>query len=140
MKMLVAIDGSQFTQRMLDFVVKHPEMIGSAPDITLVTAVPAIPAHAARFLDRALLKSYYDEEAEAVLAPARTAFAQAGIDVKSLPLKGHPATVISAHASSGKYDLVLMGSHGNSLLGNVVLGSVVTGVLAHCKTPVLIVR
>jgi nucleotide-binding universal stress UspA family protein len=33
-----------------------------------------------------------------------------------------------------------MGSHGRSLLRNLVLGSVATRVLAACKVPVLIVR
>jgi nucleotide-binding universal stress UspA family protein len=33
-----------------------------------------------------------------------------------------------------------MGSHGQSALGNVVLGSVASGVLARCDVPVLLIR
>jgi hypothetical protein len=33
-----------------------------------------------------------------------------------------------------------MGSHGHGTLTNLVMGSVATKVLAHCKTPVLLVR
>ena len=33
-----------------------------------------------------------------------------------------------------------MGSHGKSALGNLIIGSVATKVLAECKVPVLIVR
>jgi nucleotide-binding universal stress UspA family protein len=33
-----------------------------------------------------------------------------------------------------------MGSHGHGTLGNLVMGSVATQVLAHCKAPVLLVR
>jgi nucleotide-binding universal stress UspA family protein len=33
-----------------------------------------------------------------------------------------------------------MGSHGRGALGNLVVGSVTTKVLASCKVPVLIVR
>jgi nucleotide-binding universal stress UspA family protein len=36
--------------------------------------------------------------------------------------------------------LIVMGSHGHSSLGNVVLGSVANRVLARCKTPVLLIR
>jgi nucleotide-binding universal stress UspA family protein len=140
MKILVAVDGSEYMQRVLGFVVQHPEMLGAAPDVTLLTSVPPIPPHAARFVDRAVLLDYYDEEAERVLAPARKTLADAGIAAKSVPCKGHPAAAIAEHAKSGGYDLVIMGSHGHSALGNVVLGSVVTGVLAHCRTPVLVVR
>ncbi|HWS05017.1 MAG TPA: universal stress protein, partial [Burkholderiaceae bacterium] len=40
----------------------------------------------------------------------------------------------------GKFDLVIMGSHGHSALANLVMGSVATQVLAHCHVPVLLVR
>jgi hypothetical protein len=40
----------------------------------------------------------------------------------------------------GKFDLLMMGSHGHSALGNLVMDSVATQVFAHCKTPVLLVR
>jgi nucleotide-binding universal stress UspA family protein len=36
--------------------------------------------------------------------------------------------------------LLVMGSHGHGTLGNLVMGSVATQVLAHCKVPVLLVR
>jgi nucleotide-binding universal stress UspA family protein len=48
--------------------------------------------------------------------------------------------VIAKTAESGKFDLVIMGSHGHSAIGNLVMGSVATQVLAHCKVPVLLVR
>ena len=38
------------------------------------------------------------------------------------------------------YDLVILGSHGHGTLVNLVMGSVATQVLAHCKVPVLLVR
>jgi nucleotide-binding universal stress UspA family protein len=36
--------------------------------------------------------------------------------------------------------MVVMGSHGHGLFGNLVLGSVTTKVLAACKVPVLVIR
>jgi nucleotide-binding universal stress UspA family protein len=138
--MLIAVDGSAFTERLLNFVIGHPELLGAEPDVTLITSVPAVPPHAARLVGRDTLTEYYQEEAEKVLAPARDALARAGIPAKALPCKGAAAITIAEHASSGPYDMVVMGSHGHSALANLALGSVVTGVLAHCKTPVLIVR
>lgn len=140
MKILIAVDGSDFTERLLNFVIGHPELRGDPADVTLITSVPAIPSHAARFVGRDSLTEYYEEEAEKVLAPARDVMARAGIAAKSVPSKGAAAATIAQHASSGGYDVVVMGSHGHSALANLALGSVVTGVLAHCKTPVLIVR
>jgi nucleotide-binding universal stress UspA family protein len=43
-------------------------------------------------------------------------------------------------AEDGEFDLVVMGSHGHSAVVNLVMGSIATQVLAHCKVPVLLVR
>ena len=48
--------------------------------------------------------------------------------------------MIAAVGEKGKFDLVLMGSHGHSSLGNLVMGSVATKGLANCGVPVLLVR
>jgi len=48
--------------------------------------------------------------------------------------------LIAKTATDGKFDLVVMGSHGHGALVNLVVGSVATEVLASCKVPVLIVR
>ncbi len=56
-----------------------------------------------------------------------------------LRLNGHAAEVIAATAENEHCDLVLMGTHGHSSLGNVVLGAVATGVLARSKKPVLLI-
>ena len=47
---------------------------------------------------------------------------------------------IEALADTGKFDLLVMGSHGHGALATLVVGSVTTQVLAHCKVPLLIVR
>lgn len=140
MKILIAVDGSAFTGRLLSFVIGHPELLGAEPDVTLITSVPAVPPHAARFIGRDSLAEYYDEEAEKVLAPARETLIGAGIAAKVVQRNGAAAANIAKYASSGGFDMVVMGSHGHSALANLALGSVVVGVLAHCTTPVLIVR
>ena len=53
---------------------------------------------------------------------------------------GSPGEAIAKQANAGDFDLVMMGSHGHSALGNLVMGSVATKVMAHCGTPVLLVR
>jgi len=53
---------------------------------------------------------------------------------------GSAGELIAKAAEAGAFDLVVMGSHGHSALGNLVMGSVATRVLAHCKVPVLLVR
>ena len=58
----------------------------------------------------------------------------------ALFLCGLIADTIAATASEGSFDLLMMGSHGHGTLGNLVMGSVATQVLARCKVPVLLVR
>ena len=53
---------------------------------------------------------------------------------------GPAGELIAKAPTEGNFELVLMGSHGHGALGNLVLGSVATQVLAHCKVPVLLVR
>ena len=43
-------------------------------------------------------------------------------------------------AEEGKFDLIIMGTHGHGSLGKLVMGSVSTQVLANSQVPVLLVR
>jgi nucleotide-binding universal stress UspA family protein len=140
MKILVAADGSPFTKRMLAYLAAHDEWLGSHHKYTVLTSVMAVPAHAAKMIDRDLIKSYYADEGEKVFKPIRAFMKAQGIEATFTSKVGHPADVISKEADSGRYDLLMMGSHGHGLLGSLVMGSVATKVLAGCKVPVLLVR
>ena len=140
MKILVAVDGSPFTKRMLGYLAAHDEWLGPTQQYTLLTVVPAVPPRAAAVLDRDLLKNYYEEEGEKVFKPIRKFFQKQGLEAEYVLKVGHAAETIAAVAEKGKYDLLIMGSHGHGVLGTLVMGSVATKVLAHCKVPVLLVR
>ena len=140
MKILLPVDGSDYTKRMLAYVAEHDELFGAGNEFTLLTAVTPIPPHASHFLEKSMLDAYYTEQAEAVLGPVRKFAAQRGWKATFLHMPGPAAEAIAALANDSPPDLIVMGSHGHSSLGNVVLGSVATGVLARCKAPVLLVR
>jgi len=53
---------------------------------------------------------------------------------------GHPVHEIVAAAGDGKYDMVVMGTHGHGLIGDLLLGSVARGVVHKSKVPVLTIR
>ncbi len=53
---------------------------------------------------------------------------------------GSAADYIAVAAQKGRFDLIMMGSHGQGSLANLVMGSVATKGIAHCKTPVLLIR
>lgn len=140
MKILLAVDGSAYTKRMLAYVAAHDEWLADRHQYVVVTAVPAIPSRAAAVLDRETVKAFYEDEAEKVFKPIRAFFKQRGLDVGFVFKAGPPADVIAKQADSGRFDLLMMGSHGHGSIVNVVMGSVATKVLANCKVPVLLVR
>ena len=139
MNVLLAVDGSDFTKRMLAYVAKHEGLLGPTHDYTAVTVVTAIPPHAARHIDRNTLADYYRDEAGKVLDAVREVAAQQGWKLQTLYRHGQASNEIAELAQTGKYDLIVMGTHGHSALGNLVLGSVATGVLARAHAPVLLV-
>ena len=63
------------------------------------------------------------------------------IDLDHVLVKlGQPVQEILKTADSGHFDMVIMGSYGQSLSGKLLLGSVAKGVVEQCKIPVLTVR
>ncbi len=140
MKVLLAVDGSAYTKRMLAYLASRDDMLGQHHEYTAITVVPKVPPHAARFLSSADLNAYYAEEAAKALQPVKDFMARQGWAVQCQSELGRPADVIAATATAGNYNLLVMGSHGQSALGNLVLGSVASGVLAQCQTPVLLIR
>ena len=140
MKILLPVDGSHYTKRMLSYVAAHEELLGRGHDYLLLTVIEPIPSYATSFLDRSTLETYDRQQAGQVLGPVRAFADQQGWTVRTSQVQGHPAEVIAALAESEKFDLIVMGTHGHSSLGNVILGSVASGVLARCKVPVLLIR
>ena len=91
-------------------------------------------------LGKSVVDQYQLDEAERVLTPVAKFLLRHGIDAKSAWKVGHAGELIAKFAESGKFDLLVMGSHGHGALGNLVMGSVATKVLAQCQVPTLLVR
>lgn len=140
MKILLPVDGSPFTKRMLAWLVTHEEWLAAGHEYTVLTVVPMIPPHAASMFPAEQLKSYYEDTAEAIFKPIRKFTAKHDLATAYVSKIGHAPDVIAKMATKGKFDLVIMGSHGHSNLMNLVTGSVATQVLATSKVPVLLVR
>ena len=140
MNILLAVDGSEYTKRMLAYLAAHDELLARGAQYTAITVTASIPAHAADFLDREVLDSYYRDEADKILAPIKSFAAQQGWDMQVVKQHGVAAQVIAAYAEKSKSDLIIMGSHGHGYIANVLMGSVASGVMARCNRPVMLVR
>ncbi len=140
MKILLAVDGSPFTKRMLAWLATHEEWLSAPHSFTVMHVVPMIPPHAASMFTAEDLKRYYDDTSEAVFKPIRKFTARHDLATDYVAKVGHAPEVIAKQAKKIKADLIIMGSHGHGNLMNLVTGSVATQVLARSTVPVLLVR
>lgn len=140
MKILLAVDGSAYSKKMLAYLATHDAMFSAANEYTVFTAQAALPARARSAVGKEVVDAYYADESEKVLAPVTKFLLRHGINAKSSWKVGSAGAMIAKLAEDGQFDMVVMGSHGQSALANLVMGSVTTQVLAQCKVPVLMVR
>lgn len=140
MKILLAVDGSSYTKKMLAYVTTHMEIFSGDNEFTALTVQSALPPRARAAVGKEVVDQYYAEEAAKVLEPVTKFLGRHDLKVKSTSKVGNAGETIAKTAESGKYDMVIMGSRGHGALGSLVMGSVATRVLANCSTPVLLVR
>jgi nucleotide-binding universal stress UspA family protein len=139
MKILLAVDGSPYTKKMLAYLATH-ELFSDKNEYTVFNAQMVLPPRARAAVGKEVVDNYYTTEAEKVLSPVTKFLLRHGIDAKTVWKSGHAGETIAKFADAGKFDLLVMGSHGHGTLVNLVMGSVATAVLSHCKVPVLLVR
>ena len=140
MKILLAVDGSPYTKKMLTYLATHDATLGENMDYTVLTVCSEVPPRARKALGKATVDQYYAEEGEKILTPVMRFLAKHGVKAKSQLKVGHAGETIAKIAEAGKYDLVIMGTHGVGALNKLVMGSVSTQVLAHCTVPVMLIR
>lgn len=141
MKILLAVDGSKFTKKMLAYLASHAGDLGTGNEFTVINAQLPLPPRARSTLGgTAATRQYHAELAAEILEPAVKFLSRRGERVKSTWKVGPAGESIARFASEGKFDLVVMGSHGWGALGGLVLSSVTTQVLARCRVPVLVIR
>ncbi|SFB85733.1 Nucleotide-binding universal stress protein, UspA family [Polaromonas sp. OV174] len=140
MKILLAVDGSDYTKKMLAYLSTHDIFLSKANEYTVFTAHAPLPPRVRSAVGSETVTSYYTEEVEKVLDPVCKFLLQHDVNAKNDWKVGAIGETISQFAEAGKFDLIVMGSHGHGALGNLVMGSVTTQVLAHCSVPVLLVR
>lgn len=140
MKILLAVDGSAYTQKMLAYLTSHQEMLGTGHEYTIITVQPLLPPRARAALGKEVVDQYYDEESTKILQPVQDFLKARSVEAQSISKVGPIADTIIKEAQDGKFDLIAMGTHGHGALGRLVMGSVSSQVLAGCTIPVLLIR
>lgn len=138
MKILIAVDGSVYTRKMLDYLIQFPTLMAEVHAITVLNVQHELGPRERAAIDG--LHRYQTEEAEKILNPVVEELARSYKRPEAVWKSGPAGETIAEYAKQEQFELIVMGSHGGSALRNVVMGSVATKVLAHCTVPVLLVR
>jgi len=139
MKILLAVDGSEYSRRAASFVAKNIGSLAKAPEIHCLHVHAPMPyPGAAKALGKGAIEKYQREESEAALAVAKKELA--ALDPTYSWCAGDVVEEIGNYVKKNKIDLIVIGSHGRGSLAALTLGSVAMKVLAAVKTPALIIR
>ena len=141
MRILLAIDGSELSRHAVDYVIKHRDSLALDAQITCVfiDAPPVLRAVGAFGADPGMPPLPPVDPLQLV-APHMEALRRAGFDPSLEVREGDPGVEIAQAASEGRFDLIVMGTHGRRLLTRALLGSVANKVLQSGSVPVLLVR
>ncbi|NTV88405.1 MAG: universal stress protein [Burkholderiaceae bacterium] len=132
MKILLAVDGSPFSRKMLIYVASNEKWFRREFTYILLHVAPGAPGRGG---------ASGDSRSEPILDEAAHFLRdQVSFDAVKMSLQGKPATVIPDFARRQECNLIVMGSHGYRGLTSLVLGSVTQGVLTSSHVPVLVVR
>lgn len=136
-RILVAIDGSQGSQRALAKAIELAQLTGAT--LTALAVEGPLPAYAATIGEvdevRRQKERYYEGVVEAARADAEAAGVE--IDVELRP--GHAAELITTFARDRGADLIVVGHRGH-VLGDYLLGSTADRVAHRAHCPVIIVK
>ena len=163
-KILYATDLSENARYAFAYAVSLPHLYKAS--VTMVHVLPEVPA----LLDQSVIgyiseeswqaikSEQMDEAKEALIGKRRDHLAikealhQFSEDVKQeqpgdgfttddiIVQRGNPVEEIIKSAQEIKCDLIVMGTHGQSTLEDVMLGSTARRVIRRSKVPVLVVR
>ena len=145
MKILLAVDGSTFSDAAVEQIASRPWPEGTEVSVISVAELPAYPMGEAA----ALPNSYYEQMEKIGQERARAAVDEAierlrrgtsSLRITDSVVAGHPVQEIVDRADEWGADLVVVGSHGYRGFKRLLLGSVSQAVASHAKCSVEIVR
>jgi nucleotide-binding universal stress UspA family protein len=145
MKILLAVDGSAYSDAAVEEIVKRPW-----PPKSEVKVITAVEMPVVMIEPWGLSPDYFEQMEKGLRGAAEDVIKRAmsklnTIDDKTLKIgteiiEGSPRQVIVDEAEKWHADLIVMGSRGLGAWNRLLLGSVSSGVVHHAKCSVEIVR
>ena len=140
LKALVPIDGSSASERAVRHVIALAK--GREPmEVHLISVQEQADApELRRFLKPAEIKRNQLAHGDATLGAAKKLLERAGVPYTAHVLIGDPAEKIATFARRGRFDKIVMGTHGRTGMAALLMGSVATKVLHLTTVPVTLVK
>jgi len=140
-RILIATDGSAKSNVAANNGIELAKSLG-AQVIALYVVNEVVIASAVRQLgsDRKEVEGKLQDAGRKAVESVKKMGDEVGVNVEPIVRIGAPAEIIVSTAGSEKADLVVMGSHGESGVSKLLIGSVVQKVLYWASVPVLVVR
>jgi len=141
LKLLIAIDGSEHSKRVIEAAARlGPQVEGVEAVVLNVRESPVYYGELAP-LDYAAIDAHSIQAQHALLETAEADARRSGLaKVTTRAAQGHAATEIVRIAEELAVDQIVMGTHGRGAMGNLFLGSVAQRVIHLAKLPVLLVK
>ena len=136
-KILLPADGSETSNRAVQYLVKLASNAKEPLDIHLLNVQHAFPGTVG---EGAQAKQYHHDEGVKALATACKVLDDAGVKYAYHISVGDIGEVVAHFVNELKCDQVVMGTRGMGAMANMVLGSAATKVLNLVKVPVLLVK
>lgn len=143
MKILLAIDSSEYSNKAIKEVARRPWPSGSIVRVLSVVEPMPPPASELWYDSGGSLEVVNREmrkRAMELTKAAATKLRGTGLKIESAVRVGHPRTEIVDEARKWSADLIVVGSHGRTALKRLLLGSVALSVVSHAPCSVEIVR
>jgi nucleotide-binding universal stress UspA family protein len=135
-KILVPLDGSKNSMRGLDEAIYLARQCHAT--ITGLYVVPIFPRNLADAIMPYQIQ--ITKSANKFMGNAKTKCAQKGILFKSRIIFGSPIAEIDDMVNSKKFDIIVIGSRGQSGLKEAFLGSVAKAIVHKSRIPVLVIK
>ena len=142
LKFLVPVDGSDSSNRAVDFLVKKIGWFKDGVEIHLLNVQHLIPYgdRVSSVVGHDRIAQFHQEEGMAALKPARKKLDAARIKYHHHIGVGDETDIVCKYAKEKGCDQIVMGTRGLGAVSNLLMGSVATKVLHMAAVPVLLVR
>jgi len=140
-KILIPVDGSNASLRALKAAVALAKLSpNSSLHLVHVHEEPLIYGEIAVYVPREKMETLQRAHSDGILDIAEAELRDSGVRHTREVLSGPIAQTIAAHAERLGCDAIVMGRHGKTALGDLLMGSVAMKVLHATKLPVMLVR